>query len=324
VLQSCSYDGPVTSPPNTDQLRARISGAALDRAFNYFEVQQPDRDDFADAAGRIGEDATSLARVAEVVSALRGGMGRLLTDEQAFLPVAFDPRNPDEPVEARFFYPVAFAATLPDTLAFHRTRAIPDTASRAILADMGRHLRIFQQTFGHTGLHVQNWFSLHLRGLIFDFGRLQANLESLAVPAAELRAARVPAVTGSVVAGIHIPDSGPLRPAEVDASLARVRPFLARHFPDLPPVSVARCTSWLLDEQLLELVPNSNIARFCARWQPIGAPTDGDGSVRNFVFRRPYADPADLTATTRLERAVLDHWRGGGHLHQRSGWLKLP
>lgn len=314
----------MTSPPSVDQLRSRISGAALHRAFDYFAVQQPDRADFATAAGRIAGDPTALARVADVVVALRGGMGRLLTAQQAHLPAVFDPQDPDEPVEARFLYPVAFAAALPDTLAFHRTRAIPDAASRAILADLGRHLRIFQQTFGHTGLHVQNWFSLHLRGLIFDFGRLQANLERLDVPAAELRAAGVPVVTGSVVAGIHIPDSGPLRPAEVDASLRRVGPFLARHFPDLPPVSVARCTSWLLDEQLLELVPDSNIARFCARWRPIGAPNDGDWSVRNFVFRRPEADPAELTATTRLERAVLDHWRAGRHLHQRSGWLKLP
>ncbi|HWC20984.1 MAG TPA: acyltransferase domain-containing protein [Flexivirga sp.] len=313
----------MTSLPTTDQLRTRISGAALQRAFDYFAVQQPDRADFATAAARISGDAAALARVGQVVAALRSGMGRLLTQEQASLPATFDPQDPNEPVEARFFHAVAFAATLPDTLAFHRTRAIPDTASRAILADLGRHLRIFERTFGHTGLHVQNWLALHLRGVIYDFGRLQAELERLDVPAAELRAAGVPTVTGSVVAGIHIPDSGPLRPAEVDASLARVRPFLARHFPELPPVSVARCTSWLLDEQLCDLVPDSNIARFCARWHPIGAPTDGDWSVRNFVFRRPDADPADLVASTRLERAVLDHWRSGGHLHQRSGWLKL-
>ncbi|MFC6706082.1 acyltransferase domain-containing protein [Flexivirga alba] len=314
----------MTSLPTADQLRSRISGAALERAFDYFAVQQPDRADFETAAGRIRTDAARLARVAEVVAQLRDAMGRMLPWGQPPLPANFDPQDPDEPVEARFFYPVAFAATLPDTLAYHRTRAIPDTASRAIFGDLGRHLRVFERTFGHTGLHVQDWFSLHLRGVIYDFGRLQANLETLTVPAAELRAAQVPAVAGSVVVGIHIPDSGPLRPADVDASLARVRPFLARHFPELPPVSVARCTSWLLDEQLLDLVPDSNIARFCARWHPIGAPTDGDESVRNFVFRRPYAEPADLVASTRLERAMLDHWRSGGHLHQRSGWLKLP
>lgn len=310
--------------PTPDELRSRISGAALHRALDRFAVQEPDRVDFMTAARRICTDAGALSAVGNVVAALRSGMGKLLTQEQAFLPAAFDPQDPNEPVEARFFYPVAFAATLPDTLAFQRTRAISDVASRAIFADVGRHLRVFERTFGHTGLHVQNWFSLHLRGVIYDFGRLQANLETLNVPTADLRAARLPAVTGSVVAGIHIPDSGPLKPAEVDASLARIRPFLARHFPELPPVSVARCTSWLLDEQLRDLVPDSNIARFCARWHAIGAPIDGDESVRNFVFRRPYAAPADLVATTRLERAVVDHWRSGGHLYQRSGWLKLP
>ncbi|GAB3487547.1 acyltransferase domain-containing protein [Flexivirga lutea] len=314
----------MTSLPSADQVRARITGPALQRALDQFAVQQPDRADFVTAADRIRRDAAYTARVAAVIGQLRAGMGRLLTPQQAFLPAVFDPQDAREPLEARFLYPVAFAATLPDTLAFHRSRAIPDSASRAVLADLGRHLRIFERTFGHTGLHVQNWFSLHLRGLIYDFGRLQANLERLDAPASDVRAAGVPVVTGSVVAGVHIPDSGPLRPSDVDASLHRIRPFFARHFPELPPVSVAQCDSWLLDEQLLDLVPGSNIARFCARWQPIGRPADGDESVRNFVFRRPYADPADLTASTRLEHAVLAHWQAGGHLHTRSGWLQLP
>ncbi|RNI20325.1 acyltransferase domain-containing protein [Flexivirga caeni] len=314
----------MTSALGTDQVRARLTGAALHRAFDYFAVQQPDVDDFASAATKIAHDTIWLARVARTADRLRAGMGRFLTMRQALLPSAFDPQDPAEPLEARFFYPVAFAATLPDTLAFHRSRAIPDSASHAILADLGAHLRIFEQTFGHTGLHVQNWFTLHLRGMIYDFGRLQADLEKLDAPATFVRAAGVPVVSGSVVAGIHIPARGPLAPAEVDDSLARIRPFYERHFPELPPPSTAVCHSWLLDEQLTDLVPDSNIARFCARWRPIGEPTDGDESVRNFVFRRPYADPADLTSTTRLERAVLDHWRSGGHLRQRCGWLKLP
>lgn len=314
----------MTSLPTATELRARISGAALQRAFEAFAVQAPDRADFTTAAERISQDPNALAQVADVVARLREGMGALLGWGRPPLPASFDPTDPDEPVEARFFYPVAFAATLPDTLAFHRTRAIPLSASQAILADLGRHLRIFERTFGHTGLHVQDWFSLHFRGLIYDFGRLQANLERLDAPASDVRAAGLPVVTGSTVVGIHIPDSGPLRPDDVDASLARMRPFFARHFPELPPLTVAHCLSWLLDEQLLDLVPDSNIARFCARWRPIGAPTPGDASVRNFVFRRPDADPADLTASTRLERALLDHWRSGGHLQVRSGWLELP
>lgn len=314
----------MTSLPSADLLRNRLSGAALQRAFADLAVQEPDRPDFTIAAERICRDPESLARVAGVVARLREGMGHIGPPGQAVLPAMFDPQDPDEPVESRFFYPVAFAAVLPDTLAFHRTRAIPLGASRAILADLGRHLRVFERTFGRTGLHERDWLSLHFRGLIYDFGRLQADLELLDFSAADLRTAGVPVVTGSVVTGIHIPDSGPLRPTEVDASLARIRPFFARHFPELPSLTVARCTSWLLDEQLLDLVPDSNIARFCSRWRPIGEARDGDWSVRNFVFRRPDADPADLTGSTRLERALLQHWRSGGHLRVRSGWLKLP
>ncbi|MBB2890525.1 acyltransferase domain-containing protein [Flexivirga oryzae] len=314
----------MTSEPTTDLLRARLTGPALHRALDYFAVQDPDRADFRTAARLIRQDPAALARVRDVVAQLRAGMGRILTMQQAFLPAVFDPQDPREPVEARFFYPVAFAATLPDVLAFHRSRAVPDSASRAVLADLGRHLRVFERTFGHTGLHVQNWFTLHLRGMIYDFGRLQANLQTLDFSPEQVRAAGVPVVPGSVVAGIHIPDSGPLAPSAVDASLARLRPFFDRHFPDFGPLTTAVCSSWLLDEQLLQLAPDTNIARFCARWEPIGEPTDGDESVRNFVFRRPDADPAELTATTSLERALLAHWASGGRMQVRSGWLKLP
>lgn len=314
----------MTSLPTTDELRGRLTGPALRRALDYFAVQEPDLADFTAAADAIARDRSRLEQVAVTVARLRDGMGAFRTAEQTLLPAMFDAEDPAEPVAARFFYPVAFAATLPDTLAFHRSRAVPDAASRAIFADLGRHLRIFERTFGHTGLHVQNWFTLHLRGMIYDFGRLQANLERLDFPVEAVRASGAPVVRGSVVVGIHIPDSGPLTPAAVDASLARIRPFFARHFPELTPLTTARCTSWLLDDQLRELVPGSNIAHFGARWQPIGEPTDGDESVRNFVFRRPYADPRDLTATSRLERALLAHWRSGGHIRQPSGWLKLP
>lgn len=243
-----SYDGPVTSEPTTDLLRARLTGPALHRALDYFAVQDPDRADFRTAARLIRQDPAALARVRDVVAQLRAGMGRILTMQQAFLPAVFDPQDPREPVEARFFYPVAFAATLPDVLAFHRSRAVPDSASRAVLADLGRHLRVFERTFGHTGLHVQNWFTLHLRGMIYDFGRLQANLQTLDFSPEQVRAAGVPVVPGSVVAGIHIPDSGPLAPSAVDASLARLRPFFDRHFPDFGPLTTAVCSSWLLDE----------------------------------------------------------------------------
>ena len=319
-----SYDDPVTLLPTPDLLRSRLAEPGLHRALDYFAVQAPDRADFTAAVRQIRTSADALGRVAEVVAQLRAGMGRMLTVQEAFLPAAFDPQDPAEPVAARFFYPVAFAATLSDTLAFHRSRAVPDTASRAILADLGRHLRVFERTFGHTGLHEQNWLTLHLRGMIYDFGRLQADLERLDFSAAQVRAARVPVVRGSTVAGVHIPDSGPLASSEVDASLRRIRPFFERHFPDLSPVTTAVCRSWLLDDQLLQLAPGTNIARFCQRWAPIGEPADGDESVRTFVFRRPYADPAELTAHTRLERALLAHWAAGGHMQQRSGWLKLP
>nr|WP_279672022.1 acyltransferase domain-containing protein [Flexivirga meconopsidis] len=308
--------------PSSDEIRARITGAARVRAFAYFAVEPADTADFAAAADSIAADRALLGEVAEVVAQLREGMGVPLTQTPARLPARFDPHDPDAPLTDRFFYPVAFVGALADALAYHRSRAIPDAASRAIFADLGRHLRIFERTFGQTGLHVQDWFALHLRGLIYDFGRLQGNLTELTGPAADLAAAAVPAPPGAMVIDTHIPDIGPLTPAEVDASFGRMSPFFARHFPELPPLRIAVCTSWLLDEQLQTLVPGSNIAAFGARWHPIGPPSDGDWSVRNFVFRRPDAPLDRLTGSSRLEQAVLKHWRSGAHLQVRTGWCE--
>lgn len=314
---------PVTDAVDEQQVRRRLRADAVHQAGELFAADPQDRADLLAAARLVRDDPALLHDVTAVVNRLRTGMGRVMSQEAAHLPDRFDPQDPREPVQRRFFYPVAFAATLPDTLAFHRAHGVPERQSAAVMADVGRHLRIFRQTFGHNGLHVQNWFSLHFRGLLYDFGRLQAAPAQSTLIADQARAAELPTTT-DVMADVHIPATGPLRPAEVDESLARIRPFFDAHFPPFAGMTLALCTSWLLDRQLVDLVPGSNIAAFTQRWQPVGSGDDGDRSVRDFVFRRPFATPDELTATTRLETAALAHWRAGRHFRQMTGWLPLP
>ena len=70
----------------------------------------------------------------------------------------------------------------------------------------------------------------------------------------------------------------------VRASLARARETMQAAYPEVGPLREAVCHSWLFDRQLPELLPT-------------------------------------LTATSRLQAALLDMWRGGGHLAVGSGRL---
>ena len=133
----------------------------------------------------------------------------------------------------------------------------------------------------------------------------------------------MPCRQGDYVLNCHIPDSGPLTPEGVRESLRRAKPFFDEHFPDEGPYELATCDSWLVDEQLIDMVPGSNIARFVALWHPFRAADNGDGAVLNFVFRRPDADVDDLPTRSSLERAIVAHLKAGKHMQTRLGWVAL-
>lgn len=310
-------------PPTHQVIRDRITGRGYAEGIGYFDIQPGDLDDFAAAAGTLASDDESVAEIAGLVQTFRTHMGEFLEWGAIDLPARFTPGDPAASPADRFFYPVAFLATLPDTLDYHRAHGISDNASRALFADLGRHLRVFFTTFGQTGLHVQSWFSLHMRGMLFDFGRLQFNRARMSADQASIDEVGMPCRQGGYVLNCHIPDSGPLTPDGVRASLRQAKPFFDEHFPDEGPYDLATCDSWLIDEQLIAMVPRSNIATFVALWHPFSEAGNGDGAVLNFVFRRPDAHIDDLPARSSLERAIVAHLKAGGHMQNRLGWVAL-
>jgi hypothetical protein len=151
---------------------------------------------------------------------------------------------------------------------------------------------------------MQSWLTLHARGGVYELGRLQHQ-------------------RGNTAIGLHIPDSGPLTPASVTASLDEARAFFPRHFPD-EHYTAFSCGSWLLDPQLLEYLPgDSNIARFQRRFElePYEEPDglDCDVEVLRFVFRTLTTPLDKLPRGTVLQRAILDHLMAGRRWHWRSG-----
>ncbi|GAA3131104.1 acyltransferase domain-containing protein [Streptomyces rectiviolaceus] len=241
------------------------------------------------------------------------------------------PQYPALPVElgalGTFFYVYVFVAALPYVRAYHRSHGIPDDISRRTLADLGRHIAVHRRARGGPGLLHPSWNSLHFRGELYQLGRLQFQRAVLgermggAVAAAGHSAGR-----GDPCLNLHITDfRGPLSPEACDRSMALAREFFARHFP-MERYETAVCHSWLLDPQLKRYLPtDANIVRFQERFRPAaGYEREPEDSVPvAFVFGDQDLPVAELPRRTRVERAVGDHLRAGGHWYVEHGWFPL-
>jgi hypothetical protein len=193
----------------------------------------------------------------------------------------------------------SFLARIPEARRLHAARRLTDEESWRTLRDLPRHARLDRLLHGTPGLRKEWWVELAFSGRIFELGRLQLEPRD-----------------GYLA--IHIPEEGgPLTPAAVDASLARARELFPEH-------AEARCTSWLLDPQLFELLPpGSNIVAFQRRFARTGETRLGDPEVLEFVFHTLEPNLDRLPRETALQRAVGDHLRGGGHLYTTTGTLAL-
>jgi hypothetical protein len=228
----------------------------------------------------------------------------------------------------RFFYLWVFVSAVPAVRRYHRERGVSDEVSRDTLADLGDKVAIHRRIHGAGGLETQFWFTLHFRGVIYALGRLQFNLHRVELDddarADPALADRVPGFTsGDVGLGVHIPETGAMTPESCDASLAAAREFFPRHFPEYD-LQIATCSSWLLDEQLADYLPDtSNIVAFQRRFHLTPGGHDGDRAVFEFVFRRVRPNLDELPQRTTPERAVVSHLRSGRHWQSRLGWIAL-
>jgi hypothetical protein len=224
------------------------------------------------------------------------------------------------------FYVWVFLASLPLARSFHAERGIPESVSRATFQDLGRSLRHGRRRYGTADVHDPWWLDLHLRGAIYELGRLQFERGRLGNTTSQaMIAAGVDCSPGDHVLSVHIPGfSGPMDPAACDASIAQALEFFPRHFPEERFV-YAVCYSWMLDDDLREYLPaDSNIIRFLDRFQIAYRYDENDAGILRFVFGRSDLPLDDYPQTTTLERAVIAHIKAGRHWHGGAGWFALP
>ncbi|MDQ0364770.1 acyltransferase domain-containing protein [Catenuloplanes indicus] len=208
----------------------------------------------------------------------------------------------------RHLYVYAYLALTGVVLDYHRAHGVPEAVSWATLADLGRNLAVDRRMNREGWPVMQAWLTLHVRGGLYELGRLQHH-------------------RGDGTIGLHIPDAGPLTPEAISASLDEGRAFFPRHFPD-ETYTAFSCGSWLLDPQLREYLPaDSNIIRFQDRFtldayeEPEGV--DADLEVRRFVFRTLTTPLDRLPRDTVLQRAIVDHLRSGRHWQWRRGTFPI-
>ena len=128
------------------------------------------------------------------------------------------------------------------------------------------------------------------------------------------------------VVDLHIPSDGKLTPESVDETIALVKDFMQKYYPDYD-YKAFTCSSWLLDPQLSSLLgENSNISMFNSRFTRMALKSDGD-SVFYFVFRKPDTDRASrlnlecLPEQTTLERILKGHYLEGKVIYGTAGFF---
>ncbi len=222
----------------------------------------------------------------------------------------------DEPL-TRYFHLYVFLAAVGDVLAKHDARDIPPEITWTTLRDVGLQVAHHQARRGVYGFDGAFWIFNHFQGGLFQLGRLQYELGTAAYDAPGF-------VTGDPILEMHIPAIGPLTPGSCDASQDEARTFFARHFPETP-YRFGTCESWLLDEQLTDVLPeSSNIVSFQQRFTHDDAySSPGDDDIIRFTFGWLPEDLGELPQDTTLQRGIVKKIREGHHWRIRRGWLEI-
>ena len=263
---------------------------------------------------RVVERRDSLAEVERLAGWLRGSVGVFPGERSGPEWPGYD--HGADPYGSGVLPLLALLVTIPDLAAFHRSRGVPEEVTAATLRELGQQVWVHRLTFGTFGLHTYGWLVWTWSGSLYWLGRLQFNLERLAVAD--------PGAGAGWVVSTHIPRSGPLDPESVQESLARAATFFPQHFPDRP-VQDFWCSSWLLAPELADALDSgSNMARFQRRWHLYGEPMPGDEDALFFTFaHRGEVDLDALPQQTSLQRAIVGRLRAGGHWTSRQGRLPL-
>jgi hypothetical protein len=314
------------------QLLERLAGIAPDPAaypipdeaelrdrLIYVGAPEADIDALIATRPLIAGDPDLVELTAQLVELLRQTQG----DPSVFiyfpeLPEAFGALQ-------RQYWLYVYLTALPVALEYHRRRGIPEEQSRAILEDIGRNVKVARKRYGAIGIAAPWWCSLHIRGMIYQLGRLQFERIVLGETIGKaMQDAGLDVGPGSPCLSLHIPDfMGGFPPAAIDDSIARAHAFFKRYFPD-QPTNLGVCFSWLLDERLPAYLPaGSNIVAFNRRFTITSQGERDNSAASTFIWGTESPPAPRPDQPTSLEQGIFRLIDQGGAWGSGSGWTRL-
>ncbi|MGV8846354.1 acyltransferase domain-containing protein [Tessaracoccus sp.] len=281
------------------ELREKLLGADLER----LGFRPEDATEFRHLVQGIDSRPDMAERVEAVSQKMRRNIGDLDAGAQAVSEVN-DPSRPKDGLIAL----LALVSVADDVHREHERRGVPEEVSWKSLSDLGQQVHIHRCVHGRFGLSSQDWCAANYTGRLLWLGRLQFALQKDRDHAA--------GGTDAHMVAVHIPESGPLTPEEIDDSLRLASQIALPAFKDYAP-QVVTLHSWLLDPGInAGLNPESNMVKFTRRFELYGESTDAYRDALFFGFHiEPGGGEIDLDSlpqTTSLQRAIVTQLKGDG------------
>jgi hypothetical protein len=295
VTQDLPLPGAVEAYPEPD------AAAVRELLLDWCGAEPEDAEDAVAGLAALDDGARELAdRCYQSIAADMGGKKWLAWPK------------PPEAHPLLGLYPVL--AAVPGMIEFHRERDVDEDLSRRVMADVGEKLRFNRRIHGRAGMDTAWWFTGHVRGALYQLGRLQFCVEG---------------PDPKPFVGMHIRgEGGPLTIDAVRDSVEWALEFFPTVFPeryDGPEDMVFKCESWLLDPQLRDWLPDrSNIPGFGALFdlEGPGDPAGNRNDLWRFVFGRTEDTPVEeLPQDNTLQRSVLAGIKAGVPWTNRLGRL---
>lgn len=289
-----------------EEVAARLRDPQLPQTLDRLGITEPDRSELLDLIPVALDDPAAREAITRTTARLRREAG--LTAEVADI----DHRKQELNAAQRAVTPgqglvatLAHVAALDTVRRWHAERGVSEDDSWRALSDLGQQLRVHRRVFGELGHHTLAFTAKNWAGRLLSIGRLQY----------ELVRRPSPSMGPHWLLDVHVPATGPLEPAAVDASLDAAASFFAESFSDLdadrPPERPRighelTCRSWLLGPEIRRVLGDgTRLGSFAARWT-VEEEFEATRDVEFFVFGRRggVAAPAALPGHTRLERAM--------------------
>ncbi len=199
----------------------------------------------------------------------------------------------------------------------YKKRGISEEILLDTLNDIKEWLNVWSEIKGELYLGECAWLIQHMRGNLYKLGCLEYCFEKAAADKPELGIAK-----GDNIIGVHIPANTDLSPEACEKSLNMAREFFAKYYPEYE-FKYFSCHSWLLDETLAEILPeSSNIVKFGNMFgNRCGEETE---DIIRYVFGwnvKKYQIKKHPCSTT-LANKIRERYAEGGKFYTTRGYIK--